>query len=46
MSIENIEIVRGLVEIELQAVNEGWQLGSKGYAERLQNILNELGGAK
>lgn len=46
MSDKDIEIVRGLIEVELQAVNEGWQLGSKGYAERLQNILNELGGAK
>jgi hypothetical protein len=46
MSDTDIKIVRGLVEVELQAVNEGWQLGSKGYAERLQNILDELRSAK
>jgi hypothetical protein len=46
MSDTDIEIVRGLVEVELQAVNEGWQLGSTGYAERLQNILDELRSAK
>ena len=42
MDITGIEILRSLVSIELEAVNEGWQVGSAGYAERLQNILNEL----
>jgi hypothetical protein len=42
MDITGIEILRSLVSIELEAVNEGWQIGSTEYAERLQTILNEL----
>jgi len=42
MSVIDLEILKGLVNTELEAVNDGWQLGSKEYAARLQSILNEL----
>ncbi len=37
-----LDLVYLLVDNELENVNTGWGLGSKGYAERLDTILNKL----
>lgn len=42
MSALDIEVIKGLVSYELECVNDGWQIGNKEYAARLQSILNEL----
>ena len=38
----DIDLIYLLVDSELQGVNEGWDLGSTGYANRLESILNKL----